>query len=171
MDMTPYTDGLRREFLLAAGATGEEALGLAERLVPSLDSAVRLTLLNALSAAADEISRDLAPGAVDLRLRGLEPDFVVTVPWDGTGAGERPAGTGAGPVGAAFPAAADEGATARINFRPTEHLKARIEDAAAREGLSVNAWLVRAVTAVLNGATRPEGPVPPAGRHSVGWVR
>ena len=35
-------------------------------------------LLDALSAAADEITRELAPGSVELRLRAGEPDFVVT---------------------------------------------------------------------------------------------
>ncbi|WP_432167068.1 hypothetical protein [Streptomyces sp. bgisy031] len=33
-----------------------------------------------LSAAMDEITRELAPGSVDVRLRGLDPDFVVTPP-------------------------------------------------------------------------------------------
>jgi predicted HicB family RNase H-like nuclease len=62
----------------------------------------------------------------------------------------------------------DEGATARINFRPPEHLKARIEDAAGREGLSVNAWLVLAVTATLN---HHSDPVSRGGQHYSGWVR
>jgi len=167
MDMTPYTDGLRREFLLAAEAAGEEALGVAERLVPSLDSAVRLTLLSALSTAAGEISRDLAPGAVDLRLRGLDPHFAVTLPWADPDAGDHPAGAG----GEVLPGVEDEGAPARINFRPPEHLKARIEEAAGREGLSVNAWLVRAVAATLSGTARPGRHAPPGDQYSVGWVR
>lgn len=37
-------------------------------------------MLNVLSAAMDEITRELAPGSVDVRLRGLDPDFVVTLP-------------------------------------------------------------------------------------------
>ncbi|MFV2083259.1 hypothetical protein [Micromonospora sp. LOL_021] len=45
-----------------------------------------MTLLDALSAAADEITRDLAPGSVELRLRGRDPHFVVTaLPVDPTG--------------------------------------------------------------------------------------
>ena len=70
MDLTPYVDNLRHELAVAAEAGGEDAKALADRLTAPLESAVRLTLLDALSAAAAEITRDLAPGSVDLRLRG-----------------------------------------------------------------------------------------------------
>src|SRR5919112_2876400 len=78
MDLTPYIETLRRELAVAAEAGGEDARALAERLTTPLDSAVRLMLLEALSAAADEITRELAPGSVELRLRSGEPGFVVT---------------------------------------------------------------------------------------------
>ena len=80
MDLTPYVENLRRELAVAAEAGGEDARALAERLTAPLESAVRLMLLDALSAAADEITRELAPGSVELRLRAGEPDFVVTPP-------------------------------------------------------------------------------------------
>src|SRR6187455_2408453 len=80
MDLSPYVDGIRRELSVAAEAGGEDARALAERLTAPLESAVRLALLEALSAAADEITRDLAPGSVEVRLRGRDPDFVVTPP-------------------------------------------------------------------------------------------
>src|ERR1700758_5614627 len=80
MDLTPYVSKLSADLAVAAEAGGDEARSLAERLIAPLDSAVRLTLLEALSAAAGEITRDLAPGSVELRLRGLEPSFIVTPP-------------------------------------------------------------------------------------------
>src|SRR5215467_7408500 len=80
MDLTPYVSNLRQELATAADAGGDDARALAERLTAPLESAVRLVLLDALSAAAAEITRDLAPGSVDLRLRGREPSFVVTSP-------------------------------------------------------------------------------------------
>ncbi|MDQ3406278.1 MAG: hypothetical protein M3548_23270, partial [Actinomycetota bacterium] len=80
MDLTPYVDNLRHELAVAADAGGADAKALAERLTAPLESAARLTLLNALSAAADEITRDLAPGSVDVRLHGIDPSFVVTLP-------------------------------------------------------------------------------------------
>jgi hypothetical protein len=161
MDLSPYVDKLRRELMVAAEAGGEDARALAERLVAPLESAVRLTLLDALSTAADEITRDLAPRSVEVRLRGLDPSFVVTPP---SGLVEGMASQGKGSPSPNQ----DEGATARINFRPPEHLKTRIEEAAGRDGLSVNAWLVAAVTATLN----HEGSlVSRSGQYYSGWVR
>src|ERR1700704_1176436 len=78
MDLAPYTENLRRDLAVAADAGGEDARALAERLTAPLESAIRLMLLEVLSAAAAEITRDLAPGSVELRLRAGEPDFVVT---------------------------------------------------------------------------------------------
>ena len=69
MDLMPYVENLRRQLAVAAEAGGPDARALAERLTGALESAARLALLEALSAAADEITRDLAPGSVDVRLR------------------------------------------------------------------------------------------------------
>src|SRR5262245_63326085 len=128
MDLTMYADRVRRELAVAAEAGGPDAVALAERLTAPLASAFQLALLDALSSAADEITRELAPGSVEVRLRGGEPDFVVT---------PAPADTPAAAI-AEPPADADEGATARISFRLPEPLKAGIEQAASRERLSVN---------------------------------
>lgn len=79
MDLTPYVDDFRHELAVAADAGGEEARALAQRLTAPLETAARLTLLNALSAAMGEVTRDLAPGcSVAVQLRGLDPEFVVT---------------------------------------------------------------------------------------------
>ena len=151
MQLGPYVDKIRNELAAVAETGGEEARALAERLVAPLDSAVRLVLLEALAAAADAITRDLAPGSVHLRLRGRDPAFVVTPPPTDAPADDRPVP----PAGAeAKDAEAHDGPVARINFRPPEHLKVRIDEAAAQEGLSVNAWLVRAASAALDPAAR-----------------
>ncbi|MFJ1793390.1 toxin-antitoxin system HicB family antitoxin [Kitasatospora griseola] len=169
MDLTPYVDNLRRELAVAAEAGGPEARELAERLTAPLESATRLTMLHVLSAAMAEVTRELAPGSVDVRLRGLDPDFVVTAP-----ASEPTAAPGPGPAPAEPPAAEDDGGTARINLRLPAQLKARAEEAAAREGLSVNAWLVRAVASAVDGGRRPHGAVERSqsfGQSYTGWVR
>ncbi len=171
MDLTRYIDDLRQELAVAAAAGGDDARELAERLTAPLESAVRLALLDALSEAAAEITRDLAPGSVDLRLRGRQPSFVVTLPPTDQWIEEPDA-----PAVAAAPAAApegDDGATARINFRLAEHLKTRIEDAAGQAGLSVNAWLVRAAAAALDGdgGGRPARRAARSGQRYTGWVR
>ena len=173
MDLTPYVDNLRRELAVAAEAGGEEARELAERLTAPLESATRLTMLNVLSAAMDEITRELAPGSVDVRLRGLDPDFVVTRP-----AGDEAYEDKSGPAEplkapAPAPAESDDGGTARVNLRLPAHLKARAEEAASREGLSVNAWLVRAVSAAVDGGTqsRTTEKTRTIGQSFTGWVR
>ena len=166
MDLTQYVENLRRELAVAADAGGEDARALAERLTAPLESAVRLMLLDALSAAADEITRELAPGSVELRLRAGEPDFVVTpAPADEP---VEPAPDDAAPA----PPEADEGATARINLRLPEQLKAGIEQAAGRERLSVNAWLVRVAAAALaHDDRRPPQRGGRVGQAYTGWVR
>jgi hypothetical protein len=164
MDLTTYVNGLGREFATLAEAGGPEARALVERLTGSLESAIRMTLLDALSAAVDEITHDLAPGSVEVRLRGRDPNFVVSLP-----AAETPEPAAEGDL-----QAAEDGPAARINVRMPEHLKAAIEDAAAKEGRSVNAWLVRAAAA---GLQRPAaGPEPrSSGKRArqgfTGWVR
>ncbi|MER5463809.1 hypothetical protein ABT010_24585 [Streptomyces sp. NPDC002668] len=171
MDLTPYVDTLRRELAVAAEAGGEDARELAERLTAPLESATRLTMLNVLSAAMDEITRELAPGSVDVRLRGLDPDFVVTLP-PADGGPTEPAAP-VEPLKAQAPADGDEGGTARVNLRLPAHLKARAEEAASREGLSVNAWLVRAVSAAVDGggAPRTTEKTRTIGQSFTGWVR
>ncbi|MFI6177904.1 toxin-antitoxin system HicB family antitoxin [Nonomuraea sp. NPDC051191] len=188
MDLAPYVDQLRRELMLAAGTGGEEARALAEHFSATLASAARLALLEALSAAADEITQDLAPGSVEVRLRGRDPAFVVTPPPAAHPFAEEGEAVAGGAMGAAGPGAhpppqppaptpsdADEGGTSRISLRVPEALKPRIEEAAAREGLSVNAWLVRAVSAALDpgdAARRtPRGPARQTGNRYSGWVR
>jgi hypothetical protein len=170
MDLTSYVNNLGREFATLAESGGEEARALVERLTGSLESAIRMTLLDALSAAADEITRDLAPGSVEVRLRGRDPDFVVALP------PAEPAGAAA--TEAAVPEGdlvfGEDGPAARINVRLPEQLKAAVEEAAAKEGRSVNAWLVRAAAAGVQRADRDQRPEPRGARTNqgfTGWVR
>jgi hypothetical protein len=183
MELARYVDDLRHQLLVAADAGGDDARLLAERLVAPLEAATRLILLDALSAAADEITTELAPGSVDVRIRGLEPEFVVTSPPaevtapDVTTAAtvpERVLDAPAPRPAISTPVGdADDASTSRITLRLPEHLKGQVEQAASFAGLSVNAWLVRAATDALD----PHVPSPPpkhnplSGQHLTGWVR
>lgn len=170
MDLRPYIDALRHELALAAAAGGDDARELAERLTAPLESAARLALLDALSEAVAEITRDLAPGSVDLRLRNREPSFVVTPPpadpWADQSAAPPP-----GPAPAPTPG--EDEATVRISLRLPEHLKNRVEQAAARAGVSINTWLIRAAAAAADSDTgRPAtGSATSGGQRYTGWVR
>jgi hypothetical protein len=196
MNLSGYVETLQEQLAVAAAAGGEDARALAERLTASLDSATRLVLLDALSAAAGEITRDMAPGSVDLRLRDREPSFVVTLPPpvdaaatetpESESESESEPGLQPKPEPAAQQASVpDDGdaAMVRINLRLPEHLKARVEDAASQAGLSVNSWLVRAATAALDPSTQAQTQGPgrraarearraaTSGQHFTGWVR
>ena len=175
MDITSYVATLQNELSVAAAAAGEDARALAERLTAPLDSATRLVLLEALSAAADEITSELAPGSVEVRLRGRNPAFVVTPPPTEESFEDA---TDVPRSGLATPpevrSDATEGGTSRINLRLPESLKTRAKEAAGQEGLSVNAWLVRAVASVLESADRGDHshrPAPRGGQSYTGWVR
>ncbi|UZN02174.1 histidine kinase [Cellulomonas sp. S1-8] len=180
MDLTRYVDDLRDRLTAAADIGGDDARQLAQRLTTPLDAAVRLVLLDALTEAAGEISAELAPGSVDVRLRGGLPEFVVDAGTHADPAGayapppppQPPTTTPAPPTP---PATDDEGTTTRTTLRLPDHLKAQVEVAAARDGLSVNSWLVRAVAGALEhptGRTAPQPRTDPrASNRLTGWVR
>jgi hypothetical protein len=177
MDIGPYIENIHTQLDATAQAGGEEARELARRLAQPLDAAIRLAIQDVLAAAAEEITVELAPGSVELRIRGREPQLVVTPPpmelevqeeADGQDAdlgdwvASRPAGEG------------DEGTLSRINVRMPESLKAGIEHAAEREGLSINAWLVRAAAARLErsvGIRGRERRAPHGAQRYSGWAR
>lgn len=182
MDLRLYIENIQEQLAVAAEAGGDDARALAERLIAPLDAAIRLALQDLLAAAVEEITTELAPGSVELRLRGRDPEFVVTLPPGETSAedlSERDQDDGPDRWRAAHaspraPGDADDGAMSRINLRMPDHLKARIEQAAGSEALSVNAWLVRAATAALERSeldARPELRGPRSRQRYAGWAR
>lgn len=162
MDLGPFVNDLQRQLVDTSANGAEETRAVAERLAASLDATARLVLLDVLSAAAGEITRDLAPGSVDLRLRGREVDFVVTAPAHEAEAEEST------PV----PVEIDDASTSRTTLRLPDALKARVDDAAAAEGVSVNAWLVRAVATALQPKQRRTAQrALRTGDNFAGWAR
>jgi hypothetical protein len=164
MDLAPYVQSLSRALAQAGTAGGEEAEAFLERFVGPLESAIRLTLLTVLSAAAEEISATLGPGAVDVRLRGGDPQFVVNAPRAEEADGE----------GVPAYVASDEGQVSRVSLRLPERLKSRIDELAGRDGLSTNAWMVRVVAAAIEAdeRRRPFGRGGlQVGQSYVGWSR
>jgi hypothetical protein len=139
MELATYVNDLQRQLVDAAANGAEDTRAVAERLATGLDAATRLVLLDALSAAVAEITLELAPGSVDLRLRGRDVEFVVTQGATEAEAEERPAAT----------IDLDDASTSRTTLRLPDALKTRVDEAAAADGLSVNTWLVRAVAAAL----------------------
>jgi len=165
MDITGLIDDLSQDLSRAAEVGGEDVRAAAERLLLALDPALRLTLMDALSQAATEIREALPGVAIDVRLVGREPVFIVEGPRvsSPTSLADEPIET-------------DDGEpTARITLRLPEALKGRAEALAARRGQSLNTWLVAAARA----AATPTDPPQPAhssrphggGRRVQGWAR
>jgi hypothetical protein len=153
MDLTPYLDALRADLTAAAAPGGADTARAADLLGHSLEASARLALLEALSDAAAEITTHLDDTTVEVRLRGREADLVVS----------HTRFEPETPAPAAVPPA-DGGDLTRLTLRMPESLKTHVEQTAAAEGISVNAWLVRAVTAAVNQpAAAPSAPPPGRG--------
>jgi hypothetical protein len=171
MELDRYVDEIRQHYLVAAEAAGEPARELAERLIAPLDATVRLALQHALADAADEITVELAPGSVELRVRGRDLAFVVT-PQPVTAIGDQ---TDGAPLDEPAPDESDdEGGMARINVRMPERVKTRVEQAARAQDVSVNTWLVRAAGAALGRVEAPTRSESTAARGATryrGWAR
>jgi predicted transcriptional regulator len=162
MELGQYVTDLQRQLVDAGQNGSEETRVTAERLVAGLDASVRLVLLDALSAAAGEITRDLAPGAVDVRLRGREVEFVVSTPAAEVESEERPAAS----------LDLDDASTSRTTLRLPDALKARVDEAASADGLSVNTWLVRSIAAALQPKQRRSAQrTLRTGDNFAGWAR
>ncbi|MEU0631009.1 hypothetical protein [Streptomyces sp. NPDC005989] len=172
MDLAPHVTNLSKALAAAGTAGGEEAEAFLERFAIPLQSAIRLALLEVVSEAAEEISSTLPTGSVDVRLRGSNPGFLLTTSTEPGADGSKEPGTETdGPSVAAL--AADEGPVSRITVRMPERLKQQVDEAAGQEGVSANAWLVRAAATAVQTA-RSKGPGRSRGlrmdqRHQ-GWL-
>jgi hypothetical protein len=178
MQIDRYLSDLRQHLASVASGGGEDARAVAEQLSSALDPALRLVLLEALSDAAGEITREIAPGSVEVRLRGRDPEFGVTlgVPpafAEQTSAEQAPAESVAHQHEPREPTAVgDDGSTSRTTLRLPDQLKARVERAAAQDGLSLNTWLVRAIADALEPTSRRAAERGTrSGNSFTGWAR
>src|SRR5918999_5455926 len=135
MQLSQFVDALRAD-LTAVAAVGDEATAeAAQKLSVALEGSVGLRLFDAFASAALELTAQLPSGRVEVRLAGRDPEFVFIEDE------QAPATEGFEPE--------EDGETARITLRLPVPLKDRIESAAAQEGVSVNAWLVRKLRQTL----------------------
>lgn len=165
MDLSPYIESVRTGVANASSLADEQTQHVAERLGTAIESSTRLALIHALSDAAGTISADLAPSSVELRMIGADPEFVVTVQ---TGEAEPTVlmpetEVGSAEAGEQSSTETDEEPVARITLRLPQSVKARVDEMASSEGISTNAWLIRAVMDALSerSGSRAEWPQPP----------
>ena len=142
MQLETHVQALQAELAALAGIGDEQVAAAADRLSQALGSSLRLRLLELLSEAALEVSSQLQGGHVEIRLAGQEPSLVYV---------EQEAAAPAPP--------AEDGLTARITLRLPDSLKTSVEGAAAKEGVSVNTWIVKALARCLTTAIASSGRV------------
>jgi len=168
MDLDRYVSELQTKLAAAAENGDADARAVAEQFSAALDAAVKLMLLGVLSDVASEITREIAPGSVDVVLRGRDPHLVVTRP----DAPETDAAGRSTPEVALPTEPLDDTVTSRTTLRLPDRLKARVEQAAAEEGVSVNSWFVRAIAAALEpNVTRTQRRETKQGDSFTGWAR
>lgn len=167
MNLTHHVEQLQAQLATAAAAGDDTTREVAGRLASALEPAARVTILDALSEASAELTTAIAPASIDVRLRGRDIDFVI----DGLPDAAEPATASASEATPADePGEAidlDESSTSRTTLRLPDTIKARAEKAAKAEGISLNAWLVRAIAAGLdsNGSARTRN------SRLSGWMR
>lgn len=167
MDLSPYLETVR-EGVSSAAALGDDATRqTAERLGGAVEASTRLALIRALADAAAEISAETAPTSVELRMSGPDPELVVIVPAPGPEPtlllpDERSTDDGASPATAGADetlGVEEDEPVARISLRLPASVKTSVDEKADRDGISTNAWLLRAVMDALD--ERPTPPPPP----------
>jgi hypothetical protein len=147
MQTAKFVEKLERDLASVAALGGDAVAEAAGRLAQALRGSAGMRLVETLGEAALEISAQLPEGHVEVRLAGPDPELVYV----GAERVEAPA------------VAADDGLTSRITLRLPESLKRELEAAAAREGVSLNTWLVRALS--RSAAPTPHRP----GRRLTGY--
>jgi hypothetical protein len=141
MELSPYIESLQRSLAAAAAPAGKEVADAAALLSQTLEPSARLSLLEAMSDAAAEITAALETATVEARLHGREVQFIITE--------IEPASDAPAAPGPAADGETDE--PARISLRLPESLKESVERAASASGMSVNAWLVGAIAEAVDG--------------------
>ncbi len=145
MQVTPYVEALLRDLAAVAGAGEESVAEAARRISAALEPSIRLRLMDALGAAAQEISQQLPSGHVEVRLVGGDPELVYV---------EEPGGP--------IPSSAED-LSARVTLRLPEDLKSIIDAIAQAEGVSANTWLLQQIS--RGARSRRRGP----GRRITGY--
>lgn len=135
--MSPHVDALRSDLAAAAALGDERAAEVGGLLADALTRSAPMRFLEALGEAVLEANDQLPSGHLELRLAAGDPGIVFVE------------------EEAASAPAADEPSAARLTLRLPESLKSELEAAAAREGVSVNTWLVRALAGAVSHAARP----------------
>ena len=176
MDLSPYLEAVSEDLARSTALADEPTREVVRRLVPSIEPAVRLALVQALSDAAAAITAELDDAVVTLRMDGRDPALEVRqLPSPAeTDDPER------GVRGGDEEDDDDKGrGTARLTVRLPETLKRRAEARAEQAETSLNTWVVqtlrRATDSPVQGAAADldaaiRSSATPTPRRVTGWA-
>ncbi len=157
MDISEYTAKLQNDLATAAELGDDHTRRISASLSAAIEPSVRLVLLAAATELAKEIGAKLGDREVKVNLDGSDLGVEVVRPPNSTG------GEGANEK------ADDEkkdstysfddvsGDISRVTLRMMEQIKARAEEAANQNGVSLNSWVSQAVQGALRDQMRKNG--------------
>jgi len=125
MKMSSFIERCAQDLRSLGKLGGPDLESAVERLLPSLEPILRTRLLDALSEVAKDVTENLPGGTLEARLDGEEITFAFLPETEA-------------------PRETPTDLNARITLRLPDDLKSRIEQAATREGVSLNSWLLKA---------------------------
>src|SRR5689334_20014844 len=139
MNISVILDALRTDVESSAEGGDKKTTDAVIRMGRLLEATVRVQIMDAMSEAAAELTDELPTGRVEVRIAG--GDISLTFVRDQDEPTDLPV----------------EEDSARITLRLPESLKTQAESSASQEGVSMNAWLVRAVKRALDERPKVRG--------------
>ena len=133
MELSRHVAAIQSDLTAAAGLGDDATAEAGRRLSDALESSLHLRLLDVLAEAALDLDSQLSSGRVEVRLAGRDPQLVFV---EEAATAEEPTSPG-------------DDLSARITLRLPDALKAAIQKASDSEGISSNAWIVRALARAL----------------------
>lgn len=137
MQIDGLIQALREDLVRVAALGDEQTSRAADLLSVAIEASLGRRIQDALAEAALELNDQLESAHVELRVAGRDLQLVLV----------REAAEPEAP--------ADTALDARITLRLPEDLKRRVEEAASRDGISVNTWIVRSLVREASPSRRP----------------
>ncbi|RVW03901.1 toxin-antitoxin system HicB family antitoxin [Rhodococcus xishaensis] len=163
MDLTEYTTRLRDDIAAAAALGDPDTQRIAEALGGAVERSAQLMLVSALSDLAREASEELGDRTLHVRFDDTEVSVETT---------RRPASSDESPSNSHTASTSNDGRDpyrtledvtgdiSRVTLRLVDQIKARAEEAALRDGMSLNSWVSQAVQGALHDELRRDRPDP-----------
>ena len=138
MKLSETVEGLKEDLSKLAGLGGDAVAAAAANLADAIGGPATIRLLDLLGEAAAELGAQLPSGRVEVRISGRDAELVYV-----------------DEAGLTVEADLGEDQSARISLRLPEQLKILIDQAAGREGVSTNTWIVRVLSRSAPAAASP----------------